>query len=125
MWRPGELVMLGRDRAGGRRTPASRTRATAEVRNFSLDDLRGGGNPDFVEVRGIIQGNGSIRATLLQRQEPDEQGLLRGRLTALDDPDFTRARRTGLGRMTFTTFFDDDEAEISAADFFAGAALRR
>jgi len=92
------------------------------VRSFSLADLRAGGNPDFVEVRGIAQGNNTILATLLQRQEPESQGQgeLRGSLGTRNDPDFTI-----LGVVVetddFTTFFDADENEISAAAFFAGA----
>ncbi len=90
------------------------------VRSFSLADVRAGGNPDFVEVRGVAQENGTILATLLQRQEPDSQGELRGSLGPRNDPDFTI-----LGVLVetddFTTFFDADENEIAAAAFFAGA----
>lgn len=90
------------------------------VRSFSLADVRAGGNPDFVEVRGVAQENGTILATLLQRQEPDSQGELRGSLGPRDDPDFTI-----LGVLVetdeFTAFFDVDENEITAAEFFAGA----
>ena len=93
-----------------------------DVRSFSLADLQAGSNPDFVEVRGIAQGNNTILATLLQRQEPESQGQgeLRGSLGTRNDPDFTI-----LGVVVetddFTTFFDADENEISAAAFFAGA----
>ncbi|MDH5275828.1 MAG: DUF5666 domain-containing protein [Gammaproteobacteria bacterium] len=91
-----------------------------DVREFSLADLRGGANPDFVEVRGVPQGSNTIRATLLQRQEPDSQGRLDGRLGTLADPDFTI-----LGVLVqtddFTSFFIDENVEISAQDFFGGA----
>ncbi|MBL8200069.1 MAG: hypothetical protein JNK40_03775 [Chromatiales bacterium] len=94
----------------------------AGVRNFRLSDLRGGGNPDFVEIRGIVQQNGSILATLLQRQEPDVQGRLRGRLAlnALADPDFTLLGVT-VQTDDFTSFYFDDGPEITAAEFFGGA----
>ncbi len=84
-----------------------------DVRNFSLADLR---VSDFVEIRGVAQGS-TILATLLQRQEPDGQGELRGSLDTLDDPDFTI-----LGIVVQTddfTVFDEDE--IDAAEFFGGA----
>lgn len=92
----------------------------AEVRNFSLADLRGGASPDFVEVRGIAQGDGTVLATLLQRQEPDVQGLLEGRLGTLEQPDFTIL---GIVVETddFTSFFVDDGSEILPAEFFGGA----
>ncbi len=94
----------------------------AGVRIFTLNDLRGGGNPDFVEIRGIVQGNGSILATLLQRQEPDAQGLLRGRLTTLADPDFT-VLGVPVETDDSTLFVDDAGVEILAEDFFGGAVV--
>jgi hypothetical protein len=91
-----------------------------DVREFSLADLRGGANPDFVEVRGVAQGNNTILATLLQRQQPDDEGRLDGRLGALDEPDFTI-----LGVVVetddLTDFFIDEDVEISAQEFFGGA----
>jgi hypothetical protein len=90
------------------------------VREFSLADLRGGANPDFVEVRGVAQGSNTILATLLQRQQPDDEGRLDGRLGTLDEPDFTI-----LGVVVetddLTDFFIDEDVEISAQDFFGGA----
>lgn len=91
-----------------------------EVRNFRVADLRGGANPDFVEVRGIVQPDGSILATLLQRQEPDEQGLLRGRLATLNNPDFTLLGVT-VRTDDFTSFFVDDGPDLTAPEFFGGA----
>lgn len=91
-----------------------------DVRQFSLADLRGGANPDFVEVRGVAQGNNTILATLLQRQESDDEGRLDGRLGTLNEPDFTIL---GVVIQTddLTDFFTDDDVEISAQDFFGGA----
>ncbi len=91
-----------------------------EVREFSLADITAGGNnPDFVEIRGVAQEDNTVLATLVQRQESDEQGLLRGRLATLSDPDFAI-----LGVVVET---DDstqfEEGEISAADFFGGAVV--
>ena len=90
---------------------------TGEVRNFSLADLRAGNNPDFVEIRGVEQEDGTVLATLVQRQEPDLQGLLRGSLATLNDPNFSI-----LGVVVetdgFTVF---EEGAIDATDFFSGA----
>lgn len=87
--------------------------SAAGVRSFTLADLRGGSNPDFVEVRGIPQGNNTLVATLLQRQEPDLQGILRGPLGSLNNPDFT---------ILGITVQTDDFTEFGGVDFFGGAA---
>ncbi len=87
--------------------------SAAAVRNFNLADLRGGGNPDFVEVRGVPQGNNTHVATLLQRQEPDFQGILRGPVGSLNNPSFTILGVT-VQTDDFTLFEDD-------IDFFGGA----
>jgi hypothetical protein len=91
----------------------------ADVRDFSLADLQAG---DFIEVRGIAQANGSILATLLQRQEPDQQGLLRGRLAELNNPDFT-VLGVPVETDGGTLFFVNEEVEIPAQEFFGGAVV--
>jgi hypothetical protein len=80
------------------------------VRNFTLANIASG---DFVEVRGIPQGNNTLVATLLQRQEPDLQGVLRGPVASLTDPSFTILGVT-VETDDFTVFEDD-------IDFFGGA----
>ncbi len=89
----------------------------ADVREFSLADIVGGGNTDFIEIRGVAQPNNTVRATLLQRQEPDDQGELRGPLASLNFPDFSIL---GVVVQTygFTLFEDGD---IDRTEFFGGA----
>jgi len=117
----GELVVLGITVQVDANTRLE-DQGDDDVRNFTLADLRGGANPDYVEVRGVLQDDGSILATLLQRQESDVQGLLRGRLAALADPDFTLLGVT-VATDGFTGFFLDDGNEITAQDFFGGVAV--
>jgi len=83
-----------------------------DVRDFSLTDLRSGANGDFVEIRGVPQGGNTLLATLLQRQEPDDEGNLRGPVATFDEPDFTI-----LGVVVQTTEFTFFENDL---DFFGG-----
>ncbi|MEO8223824.1 MAG: DUF5666 domain-containing protein, partial [Gammaproteobacteria bacterium] len=85
--------------------------SAAGVRSFTLAALQVG---DFVEVRGVAGVNNSLTATLLQRQEPDVEGSLRGPIGTLSNPDFTI-----LGVTVQTDDFTQFEGGV---DFFGGAA---
>ncbi len=91
----------------------------ADVREFSLADIVAGGNTDFVEIRGVAQPNNTVRATLVQRQEPDDQGELRGTLGSIGDPIFS-ILGVVVQANEFTDFFDDEGGDILAEDFFNG-----
>jgi mono/diheme cytochrome c family protein len=85
---------------------------------FGLDDLRTG---DWVEVRGYPEssGSGRIVATLLERDEAEDEVELRGRAEALAAPRF---RIAGVSVETTTaTEFEDEEQPIDSATFFARA----
>ena len=110
----GQVVLLGVTVLVDANTRLEDQRAP-EVRDFSLTDLQAGATPDYLEIRGIAQGNNTVRATLLQRQEPDLQGLLRGPLAALNDPDFTI-----LGVLVKT---DNSTDFGDVANFFGGDAV--
>lgn len=90
-------------------------KSNAAVRPFGLADLSTG---DFVEVQGVAQSNGSVLATSVERQDPDDDGVLRGPVSALNNPDLTI-----LGRLVATSlatdFQDSSETPISAGTFFA------
>jgi hypothetical protein len=91
-----------------------------DEREFSLADLAVG---DFVAVRGVASGNTQpIRATILERQDDDVEGLFRGNLTALADPEFS-ILGVSVDTDDFTEFYDVFDDEILAEDFFGGAVL--
>jgi Domain of unknown function (DUF5666) len=112
----GQLVLLGVTVQIDANTRLE-DQSAADVRDFSLADIVAGGNTDFVEIRGVAQPNNTVRATLLQRQEPDDQGELRGPLASLSDPNFSIL---GVVVQTdgFTVF---EEGDIDATEFFGGA----
>ena len=91
----------------------------AEVREFSLADIAPGGSTDFVEIRGVAQPNNSVRATLVQRQQPDDQGELRGPVASLADPNFS-ILSVVVQTDGFTEFFDDSGGVLLAEEFFTG-----
>jgi hypothetical protein len=116
----GQLVLLGVTVQIDANTRLE-DQSAADVREFSLADIVAGGNTDFVEIRGVAQPNNTVRATLVQRQEPDDQGELRGPLaSAGSGPNFSilgvPVQTDGL-----TDFFDDAGGDLLPEEFFAGA----
>jgi hypothetical protein len=86
---------------------------------FSLADLRVG---DWVEVRGYPDSStaGRVVAVRLERDGPEDEVELRGRVDSLQAP-----RLVILGvnvETTPSTEFEDEDARIDAATFFARAA---
>ena len=85
---------------------------------FNLSDVRVG---DWVELSGYPDPAGSARviATRMERDDPESEVELRGPAGGLLAPAF---KIIGVGiETTPSTAFEDGEAEISAADFFARA----
>ena len=93
--------------------------SAANVRDFTLADIVAGGSTDFVEIRGVAQPDNTVRATLVQRQQPDDQGELRGPLASLSEPNFT-ILSVVVQTNDFTEFLDEGGGELLAEDFFAG-----
>lgn len=90
----------------------------SELRPFGLDDLAPG---DFVEVRG---GAGSVTnrilAAYVERDDDDDEIELRGPAENVAAPQFTIL---GVNILTDDdTEFEDEDADITSAEFFARAA---
>jgi hypothetical protein len=60
-------------------------RSSAKVKTFSLSDVRSG---DYVEVRGNFAG-GTINATLVKRDKPENKAYLQGVATNVSGANFT------------------------------------
>lgn len=91
----------------------------ADVEPFTLANLAVG---DFVEVRGFEDAEG-VKATLLEREDPDDEVELRGFVESASSPDFVilgMTIRTDAG----TVFRDVNDAVIDAATFFGQAEGR-
>ena len=86
---------------------------------FSLESLRVG---DWVEVHGYPDpsASGRVIATRLEREDPEDEVELRGRAEELQSPRF-RILGTGI-ETTPATEFEDEDARIDAATFFARAS---
>jgi hypothetical protein len=89
--------------------------------SFGIDDLAAG---DFLEVRGVADGSGSVRATEIERADEAEDVQLRGRVDAIDaDPSGGRSV-TILGVVVPTdanTEFDDFPVAVDDEDDFYAA----
>ncbi|HET6629900.1 MAG TPA: DUF5666 domain-containing protein [Woeseiaceae bacterium] len=88
----------------------------AEVEPFTLANLAVG---DFVEVRGFEDEEG-VKATLLEREDPDDEVELRGFVESASSPDFVVLGvtiRTDAG----TVFRDVNDAVIDGPTFFGQA----
>lgn len=84
---------------------------------FDLADVRVG---DWVEVAGNPDDSGRIIATLLERDDAEDEVELRGPVDALEAPRFSIL---GVSvETTPDTEFEDEESLIDAAMFFATAA---
>jgi hypothetical protein len=82
-----------------------------DQRPFGLANLSVGDN---VEIRGVLQGDGSVLATLLEREDASSNGMLRGPISALSEPNFTL-----LGR----TIATDGSTDFDDSNFFSTAAV--
>ncbi|MDP2324170.1 MAG: DUF5666 domain-containing protein, partial [Gammaproteobacteria bacterium] len=113
----GQLVVLGVPVSINASTRLE-DKSNAAVRPFSLANLSVG---NFVEVQGVAQQNGSVVATSLERENPEDEGVLRGPVSAVSNPNLTI-----LGRevaTTGSTFEDANDNPIDAATFFATVTI--
>lgn len=89
------------------------------VEPFTLADLAVG---DFVEIRGVKDAEG-VRATLLEREDLDDEVSLRGFAETASSPDFVLLGVT-ITTDAGTEFRDVNDAVIDAATFFGQAEGR-
>lgn len=96
-------------------------KSNADVRPLTLADLNTG---DYLEVRGDESpaGSGRIRATILERDDPDTETILQGFITAVSDPQFTILGVT-IVTNGGTVFRDVNDNVISSTEFFNQAAI--
>jgi len=91
-----------------------------DLRRFSLADVNVG---DFVEIGGSETGTAEATAVLLKRDDDGDDGVeLQARVQSVGNPDFTLLGVTV--RTNAETEFEDGDAEITAAEFFANAVGR-
>lgn len=95
--------------------------SNAALPTFSLADLRLG---DYVEIRGAEDGSAAandVIATRVERDDDDDESILRGPVQAENEPDLTV-----LGITIDTTgavFRDEDDNPMSEAAFFAAVGV--
>lgn len=95
--------------------------SNAALPTFSLVDLRLG---DYVEIRGAEDGSAAandVIATRVERDDDDDESILRGPVQAENEPDLTV-----LGITIDTTgavFRDEDDNPMSEAAFFAAVGV--
>jgi hypothetical protein len=102
-------------------TPTTRMedKSDADVEPFTLEDLSAG---DFVEVRGFEDAQGIV-ATLLEREDPEDEVELRGFVDSVAEPDLVILGVT-IHTDGGTVFRDLNDNAIDAATFFGQAAGR-
>ncbi len=93
-------------------------KSDADVRPFSLANLRAG---DYVEVRGVALGDGTVRATLLEREDPDPDTILRGPVAVVGAQSVTVLGVT-IETNAGTQYRDTNGNPISASTFFAAVS---
>ena len=91
-------------------------KSDADVDPLTLADINAG---DYVEVRGdeFPAGSGDILATILEREDPDDEAILQGFVESISNPTFDILGvtiQTGPG----TVFRDENDAVISSTEFF-------
>ena len=89
----------------------------AELRPFNLGDLNVG---DYVDIRGVPGTGPSLAAILLERDDPSDDGRLRGPATAIIQPDLS-VLGVAVTSDGATEFRDDDDASLTATQFFVAA----
>jgi hypothetical protein len=81
----GTLTVLGVAITVGANTSFD-DKSSQKVKSFSLADVRTG---DYVEVRGVPGAGGTLLATLIQRNKPEDRVYLQGLAANLATPNFT------------------------------------
>jgi hypothetical protein len=94
-------------------------KSDADVRPFALADVSVG---DFVELRGFEDASGIV-ATRLEREDFDNEVVIRGFVESTSDPDFTILGVTVQTVQTpdGTRFSDENDSDITPAEFFGQA----
>jgi hypothetical protein len=94
-------------------------KSDADVRPFTLADVSVG---DFVELRGFEDASGIV-ATRLEREDFDNEVVIRGFVESTSDPDFTILGVTVQTVQTpdGTRFSDENDSDITPAEFFGQA----
>ena len=91
----------------------------AEERPFGLANLRGG---DAVEIRGVAQDDGSVRATQLEREDPLDRDRLRGAVDSVGSQSLVILGVT-VDTDGNTVYRDSDDNSIAASAFFAAVSI--
>lgn len=96
-------------------------KSNADVDPLNLSDINAG---DYVEVRGgeFPAGSGAILATILEREDADTEAILQGFVETVSDPSYTVLGVT-ITTNGATVFRDENDAPISATDFFNRVAV--
>lgn len=89
-------------------------KSSEKVKSFSLADVRTG---DYVEVRGVPGTAGSLAATLVERNKPEDRVYLQGLATNLASPNFSV-----LGVQVMTSEQTKFNGPGGAPQFFTDAA---
>ncbi len=93
-------------------------KSDADVRPFSLANLRTG---DYVEVRGLARSDGTVGATLLEREDPEPDTILRGPVGTAGTQTLTVLGVT-IETSAATQYRDVNDSPISASAFFAAVS---
>lgn len=91
-------------------------KSSADVNPLNVADLGAG---DYVEVRGdeFPAGSGTIRATILEREDADTEAILQGFVETISQPSFT-ILGVSIETSGVTVFRDESDVVISATEFF-------
>ena len=93
----------------------------ADVDPLTLSAINAG---DYIEVRGdeFPAGSGNIQATILERDDADTEVILQGFAESISDPSYSVLGVT-IATSGGTIFRDENDAIISATDFFNRVAV--
>ena len=91
-------------------------KSNADVDPLNVTDLAAG---DYIEVRGdeFPADSGTIRATILEREDADTDAILQGFVATVSEPSLTILGVT-IETGGTTVFRDENDAVISATEFF-------
>ena len=95
-------------------------KSNADVDPLNVSDISAG---DYLEVRGDERpaGGGRVRAALLEREDVDNETELRGFVESISQPSFS-ILGVSIDTNASTVFRDENEAIITAAEFFSSVA---
>jgi len=90
-----------------------------EVHFFGVKDISAG---DFLELRGKLENDGTVTATRLERDDPDDDTFVRGSVQVNDGVSLQIAGVTALTTGS-TVFRDAFNGRLSESEFFAAAQI--